>query len=127
MSYGVIVNTSVFGTEESRFEPLWDNTKYNWTETYSLENRVKEFSKWSIGEMAYHPILSRWSRRIVTVIDRKLRRVEESGLSRAVWGGQHVGSNPASPTNIEKSSNGRIPDFESGRCRFDPYLLNKKN
>ncbi len=25
MSYGVIGNTSVFGTEESRFEPLWDN------------------------------------------------------------------------------------------------------
>ena len=30
MSYGVIGNTSVFGTEESRFEPLWDNKKqYN--------------------------------------------------------------------------------------------------
>ena len=27
MSYGVIGNTSVFGTEESRFEPLWDNNK----------------------------------------------------------------------------------------------------
>ena len=25
LSYGVIGNTSVFGTEESRFEPLWDN------------------------------------------------------------------------------------------------------
>ena len=29
MSYGVIGNTSVFGTEESRFEPLWDNKKLN--------------------------------------------------------------------------------------------------
>jgi hypothetical protein len=27
LSYGVIGNTSVFGTEESRFEPLWDNNK----------------------------------------------------------------------------------------------------
>ena len=25
MSYGVIGNTSGFGPEESRFEPLWDN------------------------------------------------------------------------------------------------------
>jgi hypothetical protein len=27
MSYGVIGNTSGFGPEESRFEPLWDNNK----------------------------------------------------------------------------------------------------
>jgi hypothetical protein len=27
LSHGVIGNTSVFGTEESRFEPWWDNTK----------------------------------------------------------------------------------------------------
>ncbi len=26
LSYGVIGNTSRFGREESRFEPLWDNT-----------------------------------------------------------------------------------------------------
>jgi hypothetical protein len=52
LSYGVIGNTSGFGPEESRFEPLWDN-------------------------------------------------------------------------NIVESSNGRIPDFESGRCRFDPCLHNK--
>ena len=25
LSHGVIGNTSVFGTEESRFDPLWDN------------------------------------------------------------------------------------------------------
>ena len=28
LSYGVIGNTSGFGPEESRFEPLWDNTVY---------------------------------------------------------------------------------------------------
>jgi len=28
LSYGVIGNTSGFGPEESRFEPLWDNTGY---------------------------------------------------------------------------------------------------
>ena len=28
MSYGVIGNTSGFGPEESRFEPLWDNKKH---------------------------------------------------------------------------------------------------
>ena len=27
LSHGVIGNTSVFGTEESRFEPWWDNKK----------------------------------------------------------------------------------------------------
>ena len=43
--------------------------------TGALEASVSRFDsclldKRSIGEMAYHPILSRWSRRIVTVIDR---------------------------------------------------------
>ena len=28
MSYGVIGNTSDFGSEDSRFEPWWDNRKY---------------------------------------------------------------------------------------------------
>ena len=27
LSYGVTGNTSAFGAEESRFEPLWDNNK----------------------------------------------------------------------------------------------------
>ena len=29
MADGVTGNTSVFGTEESRFEPWWDNRKNN--------------------------------------------------------------------------------------------------
>jgi hypothetical protein len=29
MSFGVIGNTSDFGSEESRFEPWWDNIKKN--------------------------------------------------------------------------------------------------
>ena len=38
MSYGVIGNTSGFGPEESRFEPLWDNQNGS----YSSVGRAKD-------------------------------------------------------------------------------------
>ena len=40
LSYGVIGNTSVFGTEESRFEPWWDNKAAHFDERLFLSSVI---------------------------------------------------------------------------------------
>ena len=40
-----VLSTGALEASVSRFDSDLPDTKYNWIETYSFENRVKEFSK----------------------------------------------------------------------------------